>query len=200
MMRYGMGSSGPGGFGGPPGRMPVEGWVKFNEQTLRHNEMLFEATIRERAEVFKLFKSQIQEQHETIRFMERERAKEKLLAEELMSAKHLRDIELRRIEKAEERKDEALGLVKPWAHSISARILGPGAVSKDMAPLLDMFEAVFGTFTPEQLQAIMASDIFTSRQKQELGGLFSTIMNLREQAVAAQAQSKSSAIVPNGQS
>jgi hypothetical protein len=166
---------------GPGGRIPVESWVQFNNQTLKHNEFLFEASIRERSDVFSLFKKQIQEQHETIRFLEKERAKERVLIEELMSAKHMRDMEVAKMEKAESRKDEALGLLKPWAHSVSARLLGPGAVTKDVMPLLDMFEAVFSTFTPEQFQAIMSSDLFSQRQKQELAGIFSTIMNLKEQ-------------------
>ena len=183
---------------GPMGRVPVEGWVEYAKLRDRHEEFLYDASIKERSEVFKLFKSTIAEQSETIRELQKERARERVMIEELTSAKHLRDLELEKMKKTEDRKDEALGLLKPWAHSISARLLGPKAIPKDVVPLLQQFEAVFSTFTQEQFAAMATEGTLqlTPRQRQELAGLFSTIMNLTEQAKAEKAKAEGHA---NGQ-
>jgi len=165
--------------------IPVEGWVQYAKQRDQHEQFLYDASLGERREVYKLMQRVITEQQETIRGYEKERSRERVLIEELMSSKHIRDLEVSRIQKEEGRKDEALNLLKPWAHSIGARLLGPKAVPNDVIPVLEQILAVFSTFTPDQVQSLASTGELklSGRQKQEVMGLFSTVVNLNEQAM-----------------
>jgi hypothetical protein len=172
------------------GRVPVEGWVEYAKLRDKHEQFLYEASISERRDMHKLLQRVISEQQETIRHFEKERSKERIMIDDLLSTKHIRDLELSKMQKSEDRKDEALGLLKPWAHSVGARLLGPKAIPKDVVPLLNQFEAVFSTFTQEQFSELSTSGKLelSPRQRQEIVGLFSTLMNLSEQAKAQKAK------------
>ena len=110
--------------------------------------------------------------------------------EELLSGKHMRDLDLRKLDNEERRKEQVAGILMQGVPLLLNKMLsgkpmgggggggGGGAgggpapgmpdpgkpFTEEVTPLEHMLEGFLQTFTPEQLQDIMAKNVFTGPQ------------------------------------
>jgi hypothetical protein len=108
--------------------------------------------------------------------------------EELVSGRHMRDLELRRLENSERRKDQVAGVLMQGAPILLSKFLGGGAgVAQSAAsqgappggrsPLEYMLEGFVNTLDGEQFSQIMASGLFRPEQ---VAGLIEMVKFMKE--------------------
>lgn len=94
------------------------------------------------------------------------------LVEDLVSAKHTRDVELRRLEAGEKRKDEMLDSLAPVASAFLAKVSGQQLVRQKYSEVELAARAVAQGLTMDQMDVLRASGAF--RPEQLLG--FATLL------------------------
>ncbi len=159
-------------------------------QMMRHTEAFMKVSVGSAAKTIEQQSKMLAAKDERIRALEESQVQTIRLTEDLMSGRHARDIELKKLEKKEKRMDEIAGTVMQAAPVLLSIVSGKGMPVPQMTggqPAGDMqlealVEGLMGSFTSEQFQAIASSGMFTPTQ----------IMTLVEIAKRVQAKEQTS--------
>lgn len=108
----------------------------------------------------------------------------------LYDAKHVREIEAKKMDKAEARKDEVAGFLMQGVPHIINKLAGKAVVQAESTPLEQMLHGLLSTFTQEQLMKMTTTGTLELRQDQRMGvlGLFQALqdrLDAKNQAQAA---------------
>lgn len=184
-MSFGGGGGGGAGFGGSPGvgRVPIFDYVEWAKVRTQHEQAMMKDVRLERQEVFRMMRSTIQELSETVQSYNKEHARARVELEELISQRHVRDLDHKNVLLGEERKEKAFQMLEPFARAMAVKLMGPAAMmGENSQTMAQLFESVFSTLTPEQFQKLQT--VLSPEQIQNIGQLFDTIKNLEDQRTA----------------
>jgi hypothetical protein len=137
-------------------------------QQMRHNEKLVKLVIGLTAETSKTSRQQLHEANERVKNLEKVHLEGIKTYAEILDAKQLRDLEMTKLLKSEERKDQVGGMLMQSIPAIANKFLGGKVVSGPTA-LENMLEGFFRTFTPEQLQETVQTGNLKMRPEQMMG-------------------------------
>ncbi len=105
----------------------------------------------------------------------------------LYDAKHARDLETKKIEKSESRKDEVAGFLMQGIPAIINKVVGSKAVTETSTPLEQMLHGLLSTFRNEQLQEMTTTGVLRLEQAQVMGilGMFQSLQDRHDAREAA---------------
>lgn len=148
---------------------------------LEHIRELKKGNLEELKVILGVMKSTIHELSENNRVLNKERASVIDQWSELREAAHERKIELDKIEKDEQRKDQALHMLAPIAKSLGAKLLGGGRGGgpPQAAVIAEQTITVADTITPEQLNEIVSTGTLKLRPEQ-IPALITLLQTLSE--------------------
>ena len=98
--------------------------------------------------------------------------------EEMMSDKHARELQVRQIEKSEERKEKIADGLLIGIPTVLNRLLGARALPEPSTPEREMMKGIMGSLTEEQFQKLQA--ILTPEQIVGLASLYSSFAEQEE--------------------
>lgn len=129
----------------------------------------------------------VREKDQRIKMLESAQINNLKAFEELISGRHARDIELRRMENAERRKDQVAGVLMQSAPILVGKVLGGGAGAAQMAQgpggrtqLELMLEGFLGSISQEQFGKLMELGIFEPHQTMTLMEIIRFVMDRQE--------------------
>lgn len=172
-------------------------------QLMRHQEKTMKVGLGATDKVLTHLNRLLEAAHARIRELEGGFLNNAKTYEELLSGKHARDLELRKLDNDERRKEQVVGvLLQGMPILINKMLMGkspattappPGAVPEPgkpfdeaVSPLEQMIESFLQTFTATQLQDIMAKNVFTPEQLMLFMEIAKTIQARQEARAAKQ--------------
>ena len=159
-------------------------------QAMRHTEFMTRALAAGYADVMDQQRNMARELREENKSLRRREAGMMQAYENMLQATHLRDLEVKKMDRAEQRKDQVAGIIMSALPGISAKLLGKGtpagATPSQPTPIESQIEAVFDTFRPEQLQQVMATGTLQLDDTQKMA-LFQLVSSLVEASEAREA-------------
>jgi len=164
-------------------------------QAMRHTEFMTRALAAGYADVMDQQRNMARELREENKSLRRREAGMMQAYENMLQATHLRDLEVKKMDRAEQRKDQVAGIIMNALPGISAKLLGRGSAAAAAAagpasPIEEQIEAIVGTLRPEQLQEVMATGTLKLDDGQKMG-LFQLVSVLVERAEARAEQAGS---------
>lgn len=163
-------------------------------QLMRHQEKIIKVAMGSVQRVIDTQARALRDKDERINTLESKQVETIRMTEELVSGKHARDIELRRIEKKEKRMDEVLGMAVQGAPMLLQMVAASGQKSSPAeeppppemnsakeSPLENLVDSIIGSFTLEQFQNIAKSGLFQPEQVMMLMEL-AKYVNAKEEA------------------
>ncbi len=155
----------------------------FAAQQMRHNERLINHSMGMFDTVTKFMARQNSEQLAEIRELRKGQIEVVQKLGELYRAENMNKIELKRAEKAEERKDELMSLAQTGARVIASKLLGPGFPGAT-TPMDLTGEALVRTIKPEQLAKIAQTGVLELDESQRFALLemIQVVVNREEKA------------------
>lgn len=177
---------------------------------MRHQQGLYKLSVGESKSIIDMLMEQLKTKDELIIRMQEQSVNNLKQYEELISGRHARDIELRRIERKEERMDKVAGTVLTAFPMLMSQLTGGGAnAAKIMSqpgartPLEMMLEGFMNSMNEEQLHKIMGSGLFSPDQMQTLMMMVKFMIERQEEEEkmkkGAQNGASQSQAAPNGQ-
>lgn len=179
--------------------------MRHNERLVKQNTVVMQSGMAMFERVAKLYEGMLEKSTSRIHQLEEGYTSTIKTFEELMSAKHVRDLEMRRLENDERRKDQVAGTLMQMAPHLLGKFLGAPAGAMTSAPQpgtmpgipnrtpIEMsLEGFLNTFTPEQLEAIMQSGLFQQEQILALVQLATMIKERQEAEEEARKRASSS--------
>lgn len=144
-------------------------------QTMRHQEKGFQMATGAVENVLQMYKEENQALRERVQLLESKYIDNMKAFEDLISGKHARDLEMRRQENSEARKDMALSMVLQGAPILIGKFMGGPKAAAEMAQHVPggrtqlelMIEGFLRTFDGDQLQKVAESGLLNPIQ---LGG------------------------------
>ena len=147
-------------------------------QQMRHNEILFKATISS-------LESQIESYRRTIDRLQadNERKDEKhmhaiLVLEDVISQRHIRDMEIRKAEANERARDRMGDMVLPMVPLLVNKAMGTPLLATGAHPLVEGLRSVFAGITQEQLNGMLQA--LDGPQKLQMVELFQAVYAEKE--------------------
>jgi hypothetical protein len=140
--------------------------------TMRHQETTFKLAIQDRSDVMTVLKDENRELRERCRLLE-ERSIENMKAyEDLISGKHARDLEMKRLDNSEQRKDMALSTVLQGMPILIGKLVGGPEAAAKMATQIPggrtqlelLVEGFLKTLDGPQFGKIVESGLFSPVQ------------------------------------
>lgn len=165
--------------------------MRHNERLVKQNTVVMQSGMSMFERVAKLYEGMLEKSTNRIHQLEEGYTSTIKTFEELMSAKHVRDLEMRRLDNDERRKDQVAGTLMQMAPHLLGKFLGapasaleapPGAMPgiPNRTPIEMGLEGFLNTFTKEQLDQIMGSGLFRQEQVMALVQLASMIRERQE--------------------
>jgi hypothetical protein len=137
-------------------------------QQMRHTESLMKITVGFVKDNQKSLSDQLKEARARIQFLESRHVETAKQYEELISMRHLRDLEFKKLENGERRKDQVGHILMQLAPVVASKFLGGGAkAAVEMGaktPLEVMLEGFLSTFNQEQLGKLAQAGILSPIQ------------------------------------
>lgn len=175
---------------------------------MRHQQGVYKLSVAGAKETIDMLIEQLKAKDEIILKLQGQAIETIKQFEELVSGRHVRDLEIRRIERKEERMDKLAGTVMTGFPILMSKFIGGGAGAARLqempgarTPLEAMLEAFVKSMNQEQLSAIMGSGLLNPEQ---LAGLVEMIkfMIARQEEEEKQQAAKNGAsqAAANGQS
>lgn len=157
-------------------------------QQMRHNETLVKVAVGASKETNEMLRSMLRDEQARTQRLEAKYMETMKAYEELLSMRQVRDIELRKVESQERRKDQVGHVLMQGLPILASKLLGGGqkqAVEMMGAktPLEQMLEGFLMTMNHDQLAKIASSELFTPIQK---AGLMEIISFVLERQAAEQ--------------
>lgn len=131
----------------PTQRGQVSQNMRHTESLLQH--MLSSTSVRERSML-----KQIQDQQKRIRELEEGRMEMLRGFEDMISQKHLRDIETQSAAMAERRKEQVMDQVTQLLPSVANKFLGARTLPEPTTPEREIMKGLMGSFTDDQFQKL----------------------------------------------
>lgn len=120
--------------------------------------------------------------------------------EDINSARHMRERELRKDDKAEKRMDQVAGILMQGAPALFNRVFGGGSgpekgkiVHEALTPLENQLMAFMATFNREQLEKMASSGLFEPAQLMGFMEIAKHVIDLKEAMDAREAASRNGA-------
>lgn len=162
-------------------------------QQMRHNEKLMKTSMGIMEKFGNILQKALHDKDQRISDLERVHLDGIKTFAELAQAKHVQDMEFRKLEREETRKDQAIGVLAQGApmlmHMVASKL--GGTPPQGPTPLEQALTHFMNSITGEQIQALMASGIFNQGQ---LMGLLEMAKAIEEkQGAQGQAQPEESA-------
>lgn len=161
---------------------------------MRHQQTIMKMTVGQTKSWGEYLMQTIREKDNRIKALESNQLQNLKAFEELISGRHVRDMELRRMEKAEQRKDQAVGMLVNALPMVAMKAMGanPADMPVPQASRTDeLVEGLMATIGHEQLQELMTSKVFNTQQQEILMEIFREVLmkkQAREAAGASAAQ------------
>jgi len=155
---------------------------------MRHQEGIYKLSVGEAKHMIDALTTQVREKDKTIADMQRSSIENLKVYEELLSGKHIRDLELRKVENKERRMDQLAGTVLQGFPLLVGKFLGggAGAVAMQQAPgarsqMETLVEGFIKTLDSEQFNKIVNSGLFNPMQIAGLVEIVKFIMEREEE-------------------
>lgn len=176
-------------------------------QLMRHQEKIMKVAVGSVKSVIDMQARSIKERDSRISELEGRQIDTIKMTEDLMSGRHARDLEMRKLETKEKRMGEIAGVVMQGAPVLLSMIansqaktgadgnappaqMGP---SPQSSPIESMVEALIGDLTPEQFAKIYESGVFSPMQIVTLVEIAKSVQ-AKQQAAEAAAASAANAV------
>lgn len=167
-------------------------------QQMKHNEVILKVAVGQSKETNEMLRSMLREANARISVLESQRLEQFKAFEEVLSMKQVRDIEFRRLESSERRKDQVSHMLIQGLPILASKLLGGGAKAGEMisgrTQLESMLEGFLMTFNREQLEKIAMAGVLSPPQ---MAGFMEIITFVLERQAAEEA--KRSGAPPQGQ-
>lgn len=171
-------------------------------QQMRHTEALMKITVGFAKENQKTLREENKELRQRIRELEAKGVETVKQYEELISMRHVRDLEFVKLQNGERRKDQVGHLLMMLAPTVAAKFLGGGAKAAvevgAKTPFEVMIEGFLSSLDAKQLQNIANSDLFTGPQKLGLQQIIMYVIERQEAEMQAQQARNGQANGSNG--
>lgn len=138
---------------------------------MRHNEGQHKLSIGTSRHLIDSLMAQLDKKEETILKLQANAMENIKAFEELVSGRHMRDMEMRKVENKDRRMDQLAGTVLTGFPLLVSKFLGGGAGAAAMAsvpgartPMETLLEGFVKTLDPEQFNNIVSSGIFRPEQ------------------------------------
>jgi hypothetical protein len=161
----------------------------ISAQQMRHNEKLVNKVVEAVEIVSKHAKETQREQAKRIFDLEKTLMGNWEQFMRLQDVSHERNLEMRKLEKDENRKDEMAGFLMSTGQIMANKLLGAKVFEKqNTTPIEQTLFAFFNTFTPEQVEDILKTNTIQLNMSQRMGFLhmFQTFFEHVKQRNAAQ--------------
>lgn len=155
-------------------------------QQMRHTEQMTKLLVGTVKEQSDLMLRQLRDKDARIHQLERGQVETIKAFEELVSMRHVRDIEVQKYQRAEHRKDQVSHVLVNAVPALAAKLMGGGSKEAvenfgGRTPLEQMLEGLLMTFKPDQLNKLAHSDLLDIPQKATLMEMIRYVMD-RQQA------------------
>jgi hypothetical protein len=171
---------------------------------MRHNEGQHRLSIGTSKHLVDALMAQLEKKEEIILKLQNQAMENIKAYEELVSGRHMRDLEMKKVENKDRRMDQLAGTVLQGFPLLVTKFLGGGAGAAAMqavpgarTPMETLLEGFVRTLDSEQFSAIVQSGIFRPDQVAGLVEIVKFVME-REEADKAKAAGDSAASPPNG--
>lgn len=172
-------------------------------QDMRHKEALINANTKMVAQVSSMYErvasswERMAEAHaKRVQELEKGQVETIRAFEDINSARHIRDLELKKLEKSERRMDQVAGILMQGAPALFNKFLGGPAgernkiVAEGWTPLETQLMGFVATFNNEQLEKVAQSGIFTPDQLMGFMELARTLIEKKEAEDKAHAEKR----------
>lgn len=177
---------------------------------MRHQQVTLNLATATVKNVMSIQSQTIKESKERIKELEEHQLQTIRLTEDLMSGRHIRDLELRKLDNREKRMNEIAGVVLQGAPMLLSMVANSGGGSApEAAPMVpastapatssqleSIVEGLMGSFTSEQFQKIASSGLFDPMQIMALVEIAKNVKAKQAAKEAAEAASKAVANRP----
>lgn len=131
-------------------------------QLMRHNEANLKAALATMEVQLEQYRRLVEAQRGEINMLYEDRRSGIKVYEELLSERHVRDMQVRQMENDEKRMAHAADMLKPLVGLIGTRLMGNGQAAKALLnskehPPLEMARALFTTLDENQVKAILSA-------------------------------------------
>jgi hypothetical protein len=167
-------------------------------QQMRHNEKLMKTSMGIMEKFGNILQKALHDKDQRITDLERVHLDGIKTFAELAQAKHVQDMEFRKLEREETRKDQAIGVLAqgaPMLMSMVASKLG-GSPPQGPSPLEQALTHFMSSISGDQIQALIASNIFSQGQ---LMGLLEMAKTIEEKQQAGQVQAPPQEVAAQGE-
>lgn len=143
-------------------------------QQMRHNEKLMKTSMGIMEKFGNILQKTIHDKDSRINALESVHLEGVKLFAELTQQKHVQDMEFRKLEADERRKEQVVGTLMQGApmlmHMIASKVGGAPVpqMQQGPSPLEQMLTGFMNSVTPEQIQALIASGVFRQEQLMSL--------------------------------
>lgn len=158
---------------------------------MKHQEGIYRLSVTEAAKTIQELRQELKEKNDLISTLVSKAMENIKVFEDLVSGRHARDIELRAIERKEERMDQVAGTLMKAVPMLGAALLGGQAANAAVAtagngftPLEGVLHQFVSTLDGAQFNKIVESGMFTEQQILMLVEILK-IMKAKEEAEAA---------------
>lgn len=158
------------------------------EQQMSFSAKLFDHSVTSFGDMLKSKDREIHELRGQVRQYEKDRFKSYEMYESLIAATHSRELEAKKMEREDQRKEAMMGIAQQAAPFLLNKFVGAKVVAEESSPMEQMLMAYAGTFTPEQLNELMTTGKMQFRQDQSMGFLqLMSVLKDKEEAKQAAA-------------
>jgi hypothetical protein len=157
-------------------------------QQMRHNEKLMKTSMGIMEKFGNILQKALHDKDQRISDLEKVHLEGIRMFSEVAQAKHVQDMEFRKLEREETRKDQAIGVLAQGApmlmHMVASKF-GGNSVPQGPSPLEQALVQFMNSISGDQIQALIASNIFNQGQ---LMGLLEMAKAIEERQVQTQPQ------------
>lgn len=140
-------------------------------QQMRFTEGLMKIVVGTSAETIRQLRIDLSAERERVRKLEKERIKSLEMVEELTQASHARELETKKAEREDERKEAVVGMFASAIPAMANAFVGARVMHQESTPLEQMILGLGSTFTPEQIQGIASTGTIKLRSDQMMAFL-----------------------------
>lgn len=157
-------------------------------QQMRHNEKLMKTSMGIMEKFGNILQKALHDKDQRISDLERVHLDGIRMFSEVAQAKHVQDMEFRKLEREETRKDQAIGVLAQGApmlmHMVASKL--GGSPPQGPSPLEQALTSFMNSIRGEQIQALIQSGIFDQGQLMGLLEMAKTIEERQQQGQAQQ--------------
>jgi len=152
---------------------------------MNHQHVEFKDSRKERRSLMQMFQRELEKKDKRIADLERQQMEVIKMAEDLQQGRHVREMEIRKLENGERRKEKVVDVLMNALPILAGKIMGGGQGAHELSkgawtPLEQMMYGLFGSLDREQMMRIAQSGLFTMEQLMALKGIGDMIIEREE--------------------